>query len=143
MPHGGSLVNLFGDVDISTADAKKKDFLVKGQALVDWERSTIVHDVFGSDLEQACVCSACGFRSPSTHVEMMLMLNATLGLRDEDFLLSAESSMEKPWESRSATREALKRGSGTSPRAPPPPTSVEELLKLYFSTETIDDYACD
>ena len=52
---------------------------LKGQALVDWERSTIVHDVFGSDLEQACVCSACGFRSPSTHVEMMLMLNATLG----------------------------------------------------------------
>jgi uncharacterized UBP type Zn finger protein len=114
-----------------------------GKALADWERSTIVHDVFGSDLEQACVCSACGFRSPSTHVEMMLMLNATLGLKDEDFLLSAESSMEKPWESRSATREALKRGSGNSPRAPPPPTSVEELLKLYFSTETIDDYACD
>ena len=65
-----------------------------------------MHDVFGSDLERACVCSACGFRSPSTHVEMMLMLNATLGLRDEDFLLSAESSMEKPWESRSDARGA-------------------------------------
>ena len=63
-------------------------------------------------------------------------------MKDEDFLLSAEATMEKPWESRSATREALKRGSGSSPRETPP-TSVEELLKLYFSTETIDDYACD
>ena len=63
-------------------------------------------------------------------------------MKDEDFLLSAEATIDKPWESRSATREALKRGSGSSPRETPP-TTVEELLKLYFSTETIDDYACD
>ena len=56
------------------------------------------------------------------------MLNATLGVRDEDFLLSAEATIDKPWEARSATREALKRGAGNSPRAPPPPSQARVLL---------------
>jgi len=138
------------DIQAQLLEACGADKSLRGKEMAAWERSTVVHDVFGSDLEQAVVCSACGFSNPTSHVEMMLMLNATLGLSAED--LSSVSSdptpseaLDRPWESRSATRDALREGAskGKGREDATPPTTVEELLKYYFASETIDDYACD
>lgn len=113
-----------------------------------WEKTTLVYDVFGLQLDQAVVCGECGHASTSALSEMALCLNATLGLSEAE--LAQATTVDRSLERRLLAAEYLRQGVDDHNRPPHrarsramPPTSVEALLRLFFAPEHIDDYACE
>eukprot|EP00633_Aureoumbra_lagunensis_P003381 CAMPEP_0197291974 /NCGR_PEP_ID=MMETSP0890-20130614/20580_1 /TAXON_ID=44058 ORGANISM="Aureoumbra lagunensis, Strain CCMP1510" /NCGR_SAMPLE_ID=MMETSP0890 /ASSEMBLY_ACC=CAM_ASM_000533 /LENGTH=448 /DNA_ID=CAMNT_0042765507 /DNA_START=445 /DNA_END=1791 /DNA_ORIENTATION=+ len=142
-------------------DACAIDFF--GKRDENWEKSTIIYNIFGLDLVQLVNCKECNHVINTEITELMLRLNATLGL-DAQALAAACQGNASAQIKRRRTLFLRKRKAALSSQrysyknvdddlseddlseidhAGPPPTSISELLKYFFAAEQLEGYACD
>ena len=78
-----------------------------GAVTPEWERSTLVHDVFGSDLANSVRCTRCAHASFTYSTETSLRLNATLGLTPEQIAkaTAADATEQHQGNARSVSRK--------------------------------------